>query len=161
VQYCPPKTRENPAIYGAYTNTSNTNAALSGQQGNQANARGLNLPFALYMTLTPQNDEIAMIVTYGAADAIEELAATLWFTGLLAAALEALALSLKATESMLPYKSLEELSSHINKDLYVNVMKLFANQSGPNDISMIYADFYENVPNVSLVDLAIMLSNRE
>jgi hypothetical protein len=114
------------------------------------------------MTLTPQDEECAMIVTYGASEAIAEFGGALIasinpVSVAVGIALVALAMALELTESMLPYKSLKELSGDINEDLYVNVNKTFANQS-PNDISIIYVDFYEKTTNVDLVDTAIALS---
>jgi hypothetical protein len=165
LQYCPPKLKDgtpNQALHGFYTNTSDKNGAINGQITNQTKARELDLPFPLYMTLTPQDEECAMIVTYGASEAIAEFGAALIasinpVSVAVGMALVALAMALELTESMLPYKSLKELSGDINKDLYVNVNKTFANQS-PNDISIIYVDFYEKTTNVDLVDTAIALS---
>ncbi len=164
--YSPPDIHSdwaNLPLYGFYTNKSDKDEVMAGQEENLAMARERNLPFPLYMTLTPQDDECAMIVTYGAADAIEELGLVLMTTvvGLIVGGLlVALAESLKITESMLPYKSLEELSDHLNEDLYVIVKQRFVDESGPNEISMLYTDFAENTMDVSLVDLAIQLSNR-
>ena len=164
--YSPPDLGENsesPALYGFYSNTSDKNSAIAGQEVNLAKARERNLGFPLYMTLTPQDDECAMIVTYGAADAIEELGLALMLVPVVGltvgALLLALAESLKITESMLPYKSLEELSDHLNEDLYVNVKHSFVDEYVPNEISMLYTDFAENTMDVSLVDLAIQLSH--
>jgi hypothetical protein len=161
--YSPPnfsKGADNPAFYGGYTNTSNKDQAMAGQQENEAQARARNLPFALYMTLTPQDDECAAIVASSAAAAIAWFAAPLTANPLtfpIGAALEGVAAGLAIYGMTLSWKTLKELSSQINKGLRNTVMQTFANPSGPNDISFIYTDFYEDT---DLVDIAIELNKR-
>jgi hypothetical protein len=104
-----------------------------------------------------------MIVVSSAASAIAEFAAPLAINPLtlpISLALEGVAAGLAIYGSTLPWKTLRELSSHINKGLRNTVMQTFANQSGLNDISFIYADFYEDTKDTNLVDIAIELSRR-
>ena len=133
---------------------------MAGQQENEAQARARNLPFALYMTLTPQNDECVAIVAASAADAIAWFAAPLLIipgASAIGVALEGVAAGLAIYGMTLSWKTLKELSSQITKGLRNTIMQTFANPSGPNDISFIYTDFYEDT---DLVEIAIELNKR-
>jgi len=144
------------AIYGFYTNTTQKDHMLSEQAKNQAKAVSLNLPFALYMTLTPSTEDAVKRVVFTLASPIAKVAAPLLLNPLSApigSAPEALAGGLAIADKVLSWHSLEELEKPVTRSLSPYVMGDFV-PTGP--ISIVYLDFYEHT---DVVDLAIQLSN--
>jgi len=161
--YSPPdSTNENMAIYGAYADTTDLDTMVQGQTANFAAARDASLPFALYMTLTPSGSDYTDVIVNDIAAAIDALGEQLQnehggIVALLGNLLQAIS---ERLEIRFPprsgFSTLQELAATVDAQLDAYVQQYFAPPAGqPNQISMIYLDFYEST---NVVDLAVQLS---
>ncbi len=163
MSYSPPdSTNQGMAIYGAYTNTTDLNTMLQGQTANFAAAQSAQLPFALYMTLTPSGTDYTEVIVNDIAEQIEVLGGQLQaeYRGIVKILGEILEGIGEKLEIRVPVKSgfrtLAELAGDVDGQLDAYVQQYFAPAPGqPNAVSMIYLDFYETT---NVVDLAITLS---
>lgn len=160
-QYSPPDNKDgNTTLAGYYTNDTNVDKVLSTQKRQFDAAVKANLPFALYMTLTPSTGQYASVVTGSLASAIAKLGASALALGPvgvpIAAALETVAAGLGIYKATLDWTTLDQLSAKLDDHLgkYV-VDNILGSYKGTNPLSFIYLDFFEHT---SVVDLAISLS---
>jgi hypothetical protein len=150
----------NPAygtvIAGYYTDTTTLNTMLQTQKQQQQSA---SLPFALYMTLTPQGSDYAEVVVSSLSGALAKLGVTMLavpFIGpALCLAIEAVAAGLYIGNLTFSWRTLEQLSAQVDDQLTDLVYKNFATPGQPSNISFLYLDFYERT---SAVSLAVALS---
>jgi hypothetical protein len=166
--YSPPdSTNVSMAIYGAYTNTTsvetmlNGDATLAGQIANFCAAQGAGLPFALYMTLTPQGSDYTKVIVHEIAQALDALGEQLQgehggIMAILGEILEVISSRLEIADPAPAWRTLYTLSQQIDGQLDALVEQYFAPAPGqPNGVSMIYLDWYGST---DVVDLAVGLS---
>lgn len=158
--YSPPDSDDQGmAIYGKYTNTTDLGTMLSEQTANFCQAQASDLPFALYMTLTPSGTNYTNIILASVAEGLELVGEDLAGEGaaIFGRVLEAIATDLEVRFPIeTSWTTLEELSAQVGSQLNEIITSTFAPAPGqPNGVSMLYLDFYENT---SVVDLAISLS---
>jgi hypothetical protein len=153
----PPNPAAGSVIAGYYTNTTTVSTMTSTQKSQQQQAG--NLPFALYMTLTPNGTDYAEVVVTSLAGAVAKLGVSMLvipFIGIaLCAALEAIAAGLAIGQLAFSWRTLEQLSQPVDDQLNQLVYSNFTQIGQPNNISFIYIDFYERS---SVVSLAVALS---
>lgn len=156
--YSPPdNSAHGTVISGYYTDTSDLQTMLTTQKRQFANGQG-KLPFALYLTLTPQKEQILHIVTGELSAAVAKLGINAFVLGhpVIATALESIAAGLAIYKSTLPWTSLRGLSEEVGDSLLQELSDNFQPFTCiKNQIAMIYADFYEDT---SLVEAAILYS---
>jgi len=158
--YSPPNNgpTDTKAIYGFYTDTTDPSEMVTTQRANQQQARQYNLPFALYMTLTPGTSDTVLRVVTSLATAIRNVgtaASVVPYTAPIGVALIAVAAGLAVTNSTLPWLSLRDLTQRVNANLSQTVQSNFADYA----VNLLYLDFFEDTAP-SVVDLAIQLSSR-
>ena len=161
--YSPPDSdNTDMAIYGAYTNTTDLNTMLQGQIANFNAAKAGNLPFALYMTLTPSGDDYTDVIVNDVGEALVDLGGDLQSRGMLIYRVMGDVLVAIGNKLQINYplrsgfSTLEVLASEVNEQLDSYVQQYFAPAPGqPNQVSMIYLDWYETT---NVVELAIALS---
>ncbi len=158
--YSPPDSdNQGMAIFGRYTNGTDLANMVTEQNQNSCQAQSGNLPFALYLTLTPQGSNYTEIILASVAEGLEALGRTLEGEGseLLGKIIEAVATVMKKNFSVTtPWTTLEQLSREIDVSLFEMIRTNFAPAAGEaNTVSMIYIDFFENS---SLVELVVALS---
>lgn len=144
-------------FYGRYSNTSSLSCMLGWQNSEFTAAGRLNLPYALYMTLTPQDSDVSAIVGNVLSNAIFDEATTIAPTN------PTVAQELRDVVSMLlPYMkvmewtSLQELCKQVDTQVGTLINENFlSGWAGPNPLSLIYLDYYETT---DIVDLAINYS---
>jgi phosphatidylinositol-specific phospholipase C-like protein len=167
-EFSPPDNDKNSSsvLAGYYTETSDVNSMVSTQSEQFQSNKG-QLPFALYMTLTPRKDECIKIYVAQLASVVAEFGALLlafaWYppTWVMIPAFEVLAAYLALYGTSLFWTTLRELSLLINDQLQSELVSEF--QSLPeipfnpqnNQITFIYVDTYEDT---NVVDLAIQYS---
>ena len=161
--YSPPDNgpnENNPAagtvIDGYYTNTTDLNTMVQTQKQQQQSAI---LPFALYMTLTPQSSDYVGIVITSLYSALLSLAKSLALIPIigpmLATAVLAVAAGLYIGQLGFPWRTLEQLSAKVDTQLTDLIFNNFASPGQPSNIAFLYVDYYEKT---SVVDLAVSLS---
>lgn len=149
--YSPPDAGAGSQFAGAYTNTDQYTSMIPSQQSNAAQAKTSGKSLALYLTLTPQNKEVTILICGSLAKAIGVLAAEVALVPFLgwgiAAALGVVAAGLAIAGATADYHSLEELSGQIFTDNHSTLQTLYqVNFSGSDYASpgFIYMDFYES-----------------
>ncbi|MFP5246458.1 MAG: hypothetical protein ACLGH0_07160 [Thermoanaerobaculia bacterium] len=158
--YSPPdSTNQNMAIYGAYTNTIDLNAMQSGQLTNYCAALSANLPFALYLTMTPQGSNYTQVIVQDIAQAIDNLGERFQneHGGIVAIIGRILQKIANVLEIEVPLSTSWTTLAGLTKEIDIDTLiQQFAPAPGqPNPVSMIYLDFYEKT---NVVDVAIALS---
>jgi len=160
VNYCPPvETRDENVLVGKYTNSTDLPNVITTQVSQFQSAVSQGLPFANYMTMTPNGEDYTKVVVSSLYGALGALAADLLATGhpVEAAAVKAVAIAFHTYNIALPWTKLEQLEEQIDKQMPELVDDNFLPDSPEtNAISMIFCDFWENS---EVVDLAIALSN--
>ena len=164
VNYCPPvEYRDQNKLTGRYTDSTKLKEVLCSQVTQFIGAVGENLPFANYMTMTPNGTDYFNIVASSFYGALTVLAADLALAGQIeaAAVVEGAALTVEVyhviVEETLGWTTLEQLEEQIDKQMPELVDDYFLPHSPEtNAISMIFCDFWESS---EVVDLAIALSN--
>jgi hypothetical protein len=151
-------------VGGVYTDT-DTFATMTSDQGQQYKNRNIDQPFALFLTLTPQDTSVGNILGYVLYDGITGKADTI--PEPISDEMKAVANKIKPNVPLpLPYTTLEKLSEDVDNDP-VGVINTYILQgtSQIQPLSFLYVDFYENTynPNTDkqtqyVVDIAIQLS---
>ncbi|HEV7571374.1 MAG TPA: hypothetical protein VGQ21_07720, partial [Thermoanaerobaculia bacterium] len=159
--YCPPDDkRPQDVLAGVYTNTSDLHHMITTQAAQFQSAVDSGLPFVNYLTLTPSTEQYVNIIVSSLYGAIYTLAAEVAIVDPIAgAALAAVATALLVDYEITGYswRTLEQLSQHVDRELTEIVHDYFIPITGPyNQISMIFCDFWETT---EVVDLAISLSD--
>ncbi|MEA2297653.1 MAG: lysyl endopeptidase [Solirubrobacteraceae bacterium] len=151
----------NPVLAGYYTDTNDADAMIAAQTSQLASAIDQDLPFALYLTLTPSTSDAVDRVLTGIADPLSVIAlaalAVPVVGPILASILEVLIHEHK-TQSY-PWMTLQELTTTVagaGSLTELVTTRIMPSTATGNPISMIYADFFEST---TLVDLAIQLSS--
>ncbi|WP_310832170.1 phosphatidylinositol-specific phospholipase C domain-containing protein [Paenibacillus pedocola] len=157
--YSPPdNNKNNNTLYGYYTDTNKLDYMLNEQYSNFQNANR-DKPFALYMTLTPNESDVTHIIISSLASAIAKLAAGLLLNPItfsVGTALEGVAAGLAIYNATLDWKTLKKLSWKVDSDIEKLMVNHFlASFQGNNPISFIYLDYYETT---DIVHFAINLS---
>ncbi len=158
--YSPPDSDSNNGVLsGYYSNKDNPQDNTASQKQHFQCAIDRDLPFALYMTLTPNGDDAVKIVGGSLSGPIRNWKIPLELaTPVLGNLALFSVIKLKETDDSLGWKTLFDLSQRIDKDLDAIVLNNFANMfTGENRISLLYLDFFETT---HVVDLAIELSGR-
>jgi hypothetical protein len=154
ITYSPPDNNaDNRVLAGFYTNTSNLDKALSTQAMQLRAAVKADLPFALYMTLTPGDDDQIPIIVGSLKKPIAELAGVY---PLFAPLLLPISAGLAIYSATRDFNTLAELAAKVDQRLpYYVTSNILEGYSGKNPISYLYLDYYETT---DVVDLAIALS---
>lgn len=142
-------------IHGCYTNTSDRKTMLEGQANNWKSNYN-KLPFALYLTLTPDEDSIKSIAIYNAGSALQ--AATSWlFWTHIKEFYAVLKLMYELLSGGKPsWMTLRELSKIANQQMGLTIQNYFQSlDASDNKISFLYIDYYHDTLSV---DIAIALS---
>ncbi|HEY0074043.1 MAG TPA: phosphatidylinositol-specific phospholipase C domain-containing protein [Abditibacteriaceae bacterium] len=165
--FSPPFKESDNVIAGGYTDTSDREEMIAKQSSKfEATKRPIKVPerarpFALYMTLTPQEDEAIKIVVSSFASTVSEFPtpSILGPVNPMALALRAIAGLLEVYKSQLPWTqswaSLHQLSEIANKELENTLSKLQPLDTTDNRISFLYLDYYEDT---RAIDIAIQYS---
>jgi hypothetical protein len=139
---------------GFYTKTTNLNYMIETQTDQFQSANGK--PFALYLTLTPSEEDAIKIVLSSLAKAIAKLGLWISLTNPYVGGLVlSVAATLKVYSWSLAWHTVEELSRNVNRDAFDIATTIQSVNPQPNAVTFIYTDFYEKT---DLVDLAIMYS---
>jgi hypothetical protein len=148
-------------IDGYYSNSTDVETMLKDQINNYNEAVSNDLPFALYMTLTPQESDVygrsAAAIAGPLAVAALPVLAIPFYGAVVFAAVEALCAGLAIYGAALSWHTLEELTEKLSPTLVQRVQDNFVPASGPNRVSLLWLDFYEKT---GVVDLAVTLSQR-
>jgi len=160
-EYCPPEnTRSQAVLAGVYTDTTDLDLMISTQVSQFQAAVDAALPFANYMTMTPDTEQYVNIIVSSLYGALFTLAAEITLVDpVVGAAVAAIAAGLLVDYEVtgFSWRTLEELSQQIDRQLTEIVDDNFVPITGTdNQISMIFCDFWETT---TVVDLAINLSN--
>jgi hypothetical protein len=147
---------DNTTIYGCYSEADTDDAVISKQQA-EFNERQVDSPFALFMILTPTDNDAMGILVNRLVYVFYGLAEALTTTNLdIAKKVSSLVECLKPLAVTPSWTSIAELCQPMDQDIssiiYTNFL---ANYSGNNPLSFIYVDFYETT---NIVDLAINYS---
>jgi hypothetical protein len=159
-EFSPPDNVGNSDVLaGLYTDTHDLEPMIAAQAQQFLAARSAGLPFALYMTLTPQEDDAVDIVVASLASAIAKFATSLllipWLA-LLAVPLYAVATGLAIYGATLSWTTLRELSRRIGAVLQSELTSTFQPlDTTTNSVSFLYVDWYETT---NVVDIAIQYS---
>ena len=166
VEYCPPVEYRNdhiqPVLAGRYTETTDIPTMISTQASQFQDAVTGGLPFANFMTLTPDQTQFENIVGAALYDASLQLEDVYIRAGNAAAAdvvrgIVELLLPYKQAVDLLGWATLQELSLPVISALPEIIDDNFLTISGrENRMSMIFCDFWEES---QLVALSISLSN--
>ncbi|HEV7485926.1 MAG TPA: hypothetical protein VGQ65_09605 [Thermoanaerobaculia bacterium] len=160
-EYCPPEnTRSQAVLAGVYTDTTDIDLMIRTQVSQFQSAVDAGLPFANYMTMTPDTAQYVNIIVSSLYGALYTLSLDIMphdpEVGLAVAAI-ATALLVDYEVVGFSWRTLEELSQQIDRQLTEIVDDNFVPITGTdNQISMIFCDFWETT---TVVDLAINLSN--
>jgi len=146
------ETRKMSVIMGKYSDTDKVSTLITDQTRQLAIAKTENLPFALTMTLTPQEQTFKNIVISSVYCSIVELARILpeANTQLLEIAAE-----ISVYNKTLLSRTLKQLAQNLNSDLRNIMQRMQPADTEINNISRLYTDFHSDS---SVVDLAIAYS---
>lgn len=142
-----------PLFAGTYSNTSDQQAMIDDQYSKfRANALGKNLPFALFMLLTPQDDDVAAILANALAQRIEFEAAIIAQSDPVTAGqlLQVVSAVLQKYMHGMWWDSIAQLCAPLNSQLTNVIQNQFlAGWRLKNPLSWVYVDFYETTDIVA------------
>lgn len=139
-------------IVGRYANKSDVDAVVSYQHKQLHDAVKDDRPFALFLTLTPSPEDCVRVVV---TKLLEPVIGLLPIIGVIPGGREILeefiALIEESGHVELPWTTLKQLASHVDRDLPSIVDKMVDEVGrAPNRLSTIFVDFYETTRLVEL-----------